>query len=305
MKSPAEYGAVALALMIAAGCGPQSTRLTVFESADAVPWTGLDANDKLGVFHFAVVSDRTGGARAGVFGSAVSALNLMQPAFVVSVGDLVQGYTDNRDTIIAQWREFDSLISVLDMPFFRVAGNHDIKTGETDAYWKKHFGRPYYHFLYNDVLFLCLSTTVELDTAVLDDAQVAFAQRVLGEHSDARWTFVVLHHPLWQYDKESGWDRVREALGDRGFTVFAGHRHRFLRDQAGENELYVLATTGGGWPKEGTEESAFDHIVWVTVGEHGPPTIASLLLDGIRDLERMKAVPTDRVSEGKGQEPPE
>jgi hypothetical protein len=53
-----------------------------------------------------MVSDRTGGHRAGVFSRAVELLNLMQPEFVLSVGDLIEGSPDDDGTLARQWREF-------------------------------------------------------------------------------------------------------------------------------------------------------------------------------------------------------
>ncbi len=42
----------------------------------------------------------------------------MQPAFVVSVGDLINGYTKDLEKINNEWEEFNSLVKKLEMPFF-------------------------------------------------------------------------------------------------------------------------------------------------------------------------------------------
>jgi hypothetical protein len=60
------------------------------------PVSYLRLNNAPGDFQFAVVSDRTGGHRARVFSRAVEQLNLLQPEFVVSVGDLIEGYSNDR-----------------------------------------------------------------------------------------------------------------------------------------------------------------------------------------------------------------
>ena len=60
------------------------------------PWTDTVINDSEQKFTFAVVTDRTGGHREGIWQKGVEKLNLMQPAFVVSVGDLIEGYTENK-----------------------------------------------------------------------------------------------------------------------------------------------------------------------------------------------------------------
>ena len=44
---------------------------TDWDGNQAVPWTSLAANDDDADFHFVIVSDRTGGARPGVFESAM------------------------------------------------------------------------------------------------------------------------------------------------------------------------------------------------------------------------------------------
>ncbi len=44
------------------------------------------------------------------------------------------------------------------MPFFYVPGNHDIAGEASAQVWKERFGPAYYHFIYRDVLFLCLNS---------------------------------------------------------------------------------------------------------------------------------------------------
>ena len=76
----------------------------------------------------------------------------------MSVGDLIMGNTTNLAQIDAEWREFIGFVERLDMPFFYVPGNHDITNPVMEQEWIKRFGRPWYHFVYRDVLFLCLNT---------------------------------------------------------------------------------------------------------------------------------------------------
>src|SRR5262249_4306557 len=68
------------------------------------PWTSLRLNNGPDTFHFAIVSDRTGGHRARIFSQAVEQLNLLQPQFVVSVGDLIEGYTENPAKLAEEWK---------------------------------------------------------------------------------------------------------------------------------------------------------------------------------------------------------
>src|SRR2546421_7210353 len=73
---------------------------------DRNPWTHLRVNNRPEEFRFAFVTDRTGGARPGVFERAVAQLNLLQPEVVVSVGDLIEG-SDKPAELDRQWTEFE------------------------------------------------------------------------------------------------------------------------------------------------------------------------------------------------------
>src|SRR5262245_8467382 len=70
------------------------------------PWTNLRLNNDPADFRFALVSDRTGGHRARIFSQAVEQLNLLQPEFVLCVGDLIEGGTEKIDRLETEWKEF-------------------------------------------------------------------------------------------------------------------------------------------------------------------------------------------------------
>ena len=74
------------------------------------PWTAKKFLNDPADFQFAIVSDRTGGPRAGIFPKAVDKLNELRPEFVITVGDMIQGGRGNRDVkkLKGQWKEFNS-----------------------------------------------------------------------------------------------------------------------------------------------------------------------------------------------------
>jgi hypothetical protein len=265
---PAEFGA-----------GPQSTLQVQSESRN--PWTHLRLNNDPLEFQFAVISDRTGGHREKIFSRAVEQLNLLQPEFVLSVGDLVEGYTGDRDKIAAQWKEFQDFTSRLQMPFFYVVGNHDIANATMEKAWQDKFGRRYYHFVYKDVLFLILCTEDPAGSANLSPEQIAFAKRALEENKNVRWTIVSLHRPVWTGNVEkNGWGEIEKLLAGRNYTVFVGHEHHYQKFVRNGMNYYQLATTGGGSRLRGVKYGEFDHVVWVTMKKTGP-VLANLMLDGI------------------------
>jgi hypothetical protein len=248
------------------------------------PWNHLKLNNDPAVFRFAIVTDRTGGARAGIFERAVDQLNLLQPEFVVTIGDLIQGGSEEPDKIDTQWREFNGFIAKLEMPFFYVPGNHDLYNKVMEQRWNVHFGKLYYHFLYKDVLFLLLNTDDPPKTKAgkLGGEQIAWAKKVLQENAGVRWTLVFLHRPVWA-EKEvaaTGWPEVEKVLTGRKYTVFAGHRHVYKRFERNGMRYYQLATTGGSSKLRGRVVGEFDHLVWVTMKDNGP-VLANLMMDGI------------------------
>ena len=258
----------------------------------ATPWTDLELEDGADDFHFVIVSDRTGGARPGVFAGAIPKVNLLSPAFVVSVGDLIEGYTENQAQLNREWDEMASFVSELEAPFFYVAGNHDMNNAVMAEEWQRRFGPSYYHFLYKDVLFVVINSELfgmvgQPDTPVpgpwKQADQMAFIKSVLAQHPDPRWTIVLVHQPLWNYPTvNEDWLEVEALLGERDYTVFAGHFHQYSRVTRNDRNFITLATTGGGSGLRGTAFGEFDHVAWVTMREDGP-RIANVLLDGIHD----------------------
>jgi len=274
---------MALAL-IWGGCAGSGFR--VFQTrfpADATvkPWTHPRLNNDPKNFQFVVVSDRTGGMRPGVFEDGVRKVNLLQPEFVMSVGDLISGVTRDRQEIAEQWREFQSFVAQLQMPFFFVPGNHDISNEVMAEEWVQRFGKTYYHFVYRNVLFLCLNTEDPPPTK-MSAAQRDYVARALAGNPRVRWVLVFMHKPLWDYEEETGWREIEELLKGRKHTVIAGHRHDYTKFERNHQSYIVLATTGGGSKLRGRAFGEFDQVAWVTMTDDGP-VLANLYMDGIWD----------------------
>ncbi len=295
-----------------------SARIEILQGPN--PWNHLDFQNDEKDFTFAIVSDLTGGYREGVFDAAIDRLQLLRPEFVVSVGDFIEGYTEDRAEITRQWNSFDAMLEPLSAPFFYVPGNHDYSNAVMADIWRERRGRDYYHFVYDDVLFLAINTErtqVPVDpeqeealarlfalgrsdpeaaakivnerlglqtlAVELGSDQVAYFERVIAENADVRHTFLLMHKPIWQGDGSPELDRIEGALGDRPFTAFAGHVHNYQRYETGPNLHIRLGTTGGTWIVPGMAGS-FDHVTLVTMTNEGP-SIANLVLDGILDSE--------------------
>ncbi|QJW99132.1 metallophosphoesterase [Frigoriglobus tundricola] len=272
------------------------------ESGDKNPWTALKLNNDPDQFTFAVVSDRTGGHRDKVFSQAVARVNLLQPQFVMSVGDLIEGYTTKDEKIKEEWDEFDGYVKKFEMPFFYTAGNHDLANKTMVTKWGERYGKKYYSFTYKGALFLVLcSENPPTGMGTIDKEQNEWLAKTVAANKDAKWTFVFLHKPIWTAKdlEKNGWAAVEKTLAGRKYTVFCGHEHAYVRYERNGAEHFQLATTGGGSLMRGVEYGEFDHVAWITM-KKDRPLIANVLLDGVlpSDLKVPesveKGVPTKR-----------
>jgi protein-tyrosine phosphatase len=317
--------AATVALCLAADSGEAQTPYR--GDAEAAPYTQLDFLNDPSDFQFAVIGDGSGGGRPGVLVGAVDVLNLLRPEFVLGVGDLIEGYTEDEELLRSQWDEVDTELARLEMPFFFVPGNHDLNIGPSEEVWFDRAGAPrsYSHFVYKDVLFLLLSTedppklpTEELEamyaevktgqlspaesmkaieeleawagSVSMSQAQVDYVREVLEENTDVRWTFAFMHSPAWAQPDPGRFAEVEAMLADRPYTVFAGHTHTYDYSWHNGRDYVTMGMTGGLPPAHGATGN-MDHVAWVTMTDEGP-RIGNVLLNGVMD--KRGAVPAQQ-----------
>ena len=317
---------ILLVALVAGGVMNTSHAQEVFRGdQESKPYTHLNFQNNPDNFQFAVIGDLTGGNRPGVFPAAVDLLNLLQPDFVMSVGDFIEGYDEDEALLKTWWDEVDESANHLDMPLFFVMGNHDVNLPPSEKVWFERVGakRGYSHFVYKDVLFLLMSTdnppksdpgpeltdkyekvktgkvSSEEGRAIVEeleawagavnisDTQVEYFKKVLADNPKVRWTIGFMHAPAWSQSDPGNFAKIETLLADRPYTMFAGHTHTYDYAYRNGRDYITMGMTGGLAPAHATTGN-MDHVAWVTMTEDGP-VISNLLLNGI--LDKRGAVP--------------
>jgi len=121
------------------------------------PWTKVPRNSPAPLT-FAVVGDATGLGRPGVFAQALQQVSWLKPDFIISVGDMIEGYTDDRLELGRMWDGLQNAARATACPFFVVPGNHDMGNAVMLEVWRERFGLDHYAFTYKGALFVVLNT---------------------------------------------------------------------------------------------------------------------------------------------------
>jgi hypothetical protein len=213
------------------------------------------ANDS---FQFVILGDRTGETEPGVYERVWQEAAAEEPAFVLSVGDSIQGLNDA--TTEAEWRQFEQILT----PYRRfllylTPGNHDIWSARSEALFRKYAAHPpqalhltHYSFDYSQAHFTILDNS-RSDSFSPEELQ--FLQMDLEAHKDQPVKFIVSHRPSWLVDGmfQDPRFRLHELAKRYGVQyVLAGHSHQMLSiDLAGVK--YVSMVSAGGHLR-GTQE---------------------------------------------------
>ncbi len=318
-----------LTLFLIARCNSLAHDKPVFihdVTSGPTPWTSEAFEMEEEDFTFAIISDLNGGEREGVYATAMAQLNQLDPTFVLSIGDLIDGGTEDPAQLTREWDSFDVRTSKLTMPFFYLGGNHDLTNPTMREFWKNRIGPRYYHFVYENVLFLMMDSEdyeeermmeiyearakaikimkgelegnleesayfnmQEGKVGALNRPQLKYFQEVLEKYPDVRWTFVLMHKPLWMRDGEKGLGELEVSLSQRPYTVINGHLHSFSHRIRNKRDYLILGTTGGS--QNPTDSMSFDHITLVRMAKE--PVITHLKMDGILDITGNTPGPTN------------
>jgi 3',5'-cyclic-AMP phosphodiesterase len=214
-------------------------------------------------FQFVILGDRTGEAQPGIYERVWQEAAAEHPAFVLSVGDSIQGLNDA--TAETEWRDFEQILTPYRrFPLFLAAGNHDIWSARSEMLFQKyaahlfqsphqaqspHLAQPpqltHYGFDYLQAHFTVLDNS---RSDILPPEELQFLETDLEAHKNQPVKFIVSHRPSWLVDAmlQNPRFRLHQLAKKYGVQyVIAGHLHQMLEVDLEGVDYLSLASAGG------------------------------------------------------------
>jgi 3',5'-cyclic-AMP phosphodiesterase len=196
-------------------------------------------------FHFVILGDRTGETQGDTFQRVWRDAGAGNPAFVVTVGDTIQGFEDA--TAESQWREVERVFgSYRRDRLFLTPGNHDIWSPASEKLFVRYAGHPaHYSFDYGPAHFTILDNSRSDE---LSPEEIRFLETDLKAHASQPLKFIVSHRPSWLFNAVAGHPdfplhRLARQYGVQ--SVIAGHLHEMLHFRL-EGVDYISVPSAGG-----------------------------------------------------------
>ena len=194
---------------------------------------------------FAIVGDNRGGEdglQPAVFEAIADSIDAARPELVLHTGDMIYGYTEDRDSLEAMWSRYEGVVERIDAPVHHAPGNHDLHDALTARAWRARWGEPYVAFDRRGARFVILDT--ESDPGRLGDAQFRWLEGQLATAPGA--VVVVLHRPVFPVARNIGASLdVDPAERDRLHRLFVRHRDRVAAVFQGHDHLYQVEERDG------------------------------------------------------------
>jgi predicted phosphodiesterase len=264
-----------------------------------------------------VIGDRTGGAMPGKYEKTLAEIERLRPDFAVTVGDMIEGYSEDTTEVKRQWEEYLGLAGALSMPIYFTPGNHDITYDSMMPLYRCYLGEPHHSFDVRGVHFVVLDNGRYAVADALPREQLDWLVSDLEQHAGAAFTFVLMHVPFWREGVAKGKsDLLHEIFVKHGVdAVFTGHDHEYYSGRY-DGVIYTAVGASGAGLEPGIS-GLEHHFVWVTVNGSGP-AIAPVRMGGVLAWDevtvddvlragqiRGEALDLGRVFVGAGQAVPE
>ena len=198
-----------------------------------------------GPFRFVLLGDRTGDTRPGIYERVWRQVADEHPAFVLSVGDTIEGANDAAAD--AEWRQIRATLRPYQrIPLYLTPGNHDVWSALSEKLYQQYSGHPlHYSFDYAQAHFTVLDNS---RSEFLSVEEMNFLESDLAAHAGQSVKFIVSHRPSWVVDvafKNPGFPLHRLARKYGVCCVVAGHIHEMLHMEL-DGVSYVSLPSAGG-----------------------------------------------------------
>jgi hypothetical protein len=221
-------------------------------------------------FSFVVLGDRTGGAVQEIFEQFIVKIKELNPDFIISVGDLIEGYTKSEATINQEWDSIFMNLKELKEKFYFTPGNHDIWDSLSYEIYLKRTGlkKSYYNFSFHRAHFIVLDNSRVEEPNNYDPDQIRWLTQVLKSYKKKDLIFCFMHRPFWKdgYLNQTP-DTLHKLFVKFGVDyVFSGHDHFYTYLLWDGVRYFQVGPSGSRFKKYRKEEfGAFQNIVRVTV----------------------------------------
>jgi hypothetical protein len=229
-----------------------------------------EASDRTEVdsFTFAVLGDRTQGHYPGVFKEIVMQINQLKPDLVLNIGDVIEGYSDDKKLLDEQWKEYKAIHELVKAPYFYTTGNHDISPGHDKLMlplFRQYLGEPQYTFTHKNTYFVMFDSSIWVTYEELPESQWKWLEDALARKPKADHILVFMHRPYWMdYIGSDKPDRMHDLFKKyKATAVFAGHHHYYCSAEY-DGILYTEIGSSGGKLFNGVieDEGKFFHFLF-------------------------------------------
>jgi predicted phosphodiesterase len=218
---------------------------------------------------FAVIGDRTGTAQPGIYEQIIEDIQKLEPDFLLTVGDMIEGPAPDTIEILRRWEEYGGIIKTITSPVYYVPGNNDIWDSTSLEFFRRYAAEPHYSFNVRGVHFIVLDNSRFYTVDDFPKEQIDWLIDDLQKHQQADYTIVSFHIPFWVKTIAEGKPDTLHSLFRRYGVdaVFTGHFHYYFSGEYDGIKYTGMGSSGGEISNRliGPEY----HFSWVTIDADG------------------------------------
>jgi 3',5'-cyclic-AMP phosphodiesterase len=236
-------------------------------------------------FHFVILGDRTGETQPGIYEQVWKETAAESPAFVITVGDTIQGLDDA--TADREWREVQRIFPPR-LALYLTPGNHDIWSDLSESLYRKYSGHPVHYSFDHDQSHFTILDNSRSDQ--FSPAELSWLESDLRAHEKQPLKFVFSHRPSWIVEVllKNPQSTIHQLAKKYGVQyVVSGHIHQMVHSNF-DGITYLSMPSAGGHLR-GTEKYEDGWFFAHTLVEVSDAT-ARLQ---IKELHNRVTVPTD------------